>query len=228
MPRRRMSKGRKSGRFQPRKRADWVYRGPPTAGFTGGAVEQAHLASYTEVISTLNTGPANAQMRVLYDSVDRMAEVSYGNAGTTPQLLNRSRRAEGRNPLILATEFQLYMEPTTWSVGQLIALGWRLGAFEQDPGTGLLSINASYSMWVNGGPGEDPAAFANVKNWVKEGRFFLGFSTDVAAQRNIHIRWRGRHRLRANEAWALYLESETTGVNLRTQPWGRALVVDES
>lgn len=229
----------RSRRRSPRRRekADWVYRGPVATPVDDsdtpiGDPKTAGLASYTQFVTTMNTGAINARFLVLYDSQNRLAHwagTSTGVGGSRYGVLNRAARSEGRRARILATEGSIYIEPSTWAIGNVMAFGWRLGAWDQDPQTGLISLPAGYSMTQNVtlSTQDAPDVWANTYNWVREGRFFRGFNSNESNVFNLRIMWRGRRALRGNEAWGLYMEGAPTGVNVRLQPWLRTLVVDE-
>lgn len=216
-----------------KKRADWVYRPNIQRGdFSGG--ESDALGTYEGSILNHTAGIAAAQSHVLYDSHNYFGEgprggLPTGAGGTQPQL-TRAARAEGRRATILAVEGFVYVEPQTWVLGNLIAMGFRLGAFEQDL-TGVFSLDPAYSMWLDnpGSPFEQVAHWANYRRsnqW--ERRVHYGFSPDGPNLVQIPIRWKGRVSLGAKECFGLYTELESTSVATRCQYWLRTLVQDES
>lgn len=217
-----------------RRRADWVYRGPGVDIDAPGVLTgpDTDLASYHAVQTTFSVGVSNARFLVLYDSHDRLNTLQNYVAGAAAAYVavGAEARAEGRRARILATEGHIIMVPDTWAIGSTMSYGWRLGAFEQDPDTGLASLDADYSMFVNAAadPRIGPAKFADTKTWVREHHARRVFSTtNDQAIENIHFRWKGMRTLRANEAWGLYLEGQT-GVDFRIHAtWCRTLVSDE-
>lgn len=210
----------------PRPRADWVYRASIR---DSGGVLRDNLGTYEQNIETLSSGAANARAFVLYDSANYRASVARAGAlygQPNPGYLPGEATAAGRKALIRRVEGIVYMEPSTWAVGNLIATGWRIGVFEQDR-SGDVLVPAAYSMWAQVAANiETPALFANFTRMnVKERRIHYGFS-DNQAFVVPRITWRGRRRLEDNECFAIWLESETTSVNLRMQLWIRTLVED--
>lgn len=228
-----MAKTRRRRSFNtPRKRrmrADWVYRSHAYGPFNE-ALDL--LGTYEEDVVSQSSGIANAQSHVLYDSRDYIA--TQGTQGANfladlPAYIGPAGRAEGRNPTILRTEGIIYVEPSTWALGNLIAWGGRIGAFEQD-GTGVFSLDAAYSMWVN----ETTSTFQQVGHWANNGRgnawerrVHYGFS-DNQQFVVIRVKWNGRRILKPNECWGLFTELESTSVTTRSQYWLRTLVSDES
>lgn len=206
-----------------RRRADWVYRHHAYTPI-GGAADS--LGTYAPRIITQVSGIATAQSHVLYDSQNWLATSGQGGINTNA-VLSRSGRAEGRNPTILATEGIIYVEPSTWAIGNLIAYGWRLGVWEQDL-TGVFSLDPQYSMWVESAPGPVCGQWANNgRNNAAERRIHYGFS-DNQAFMVLRVKWRGRRILKPNECWGIYTELESTSVNVRQQFWLRSLVEDEN
>jgi len=230
-----MAKSRRSRR--PREKADWVYR-----GFVGNAYDQfeepfgdteaSGLPSYSQFVVSQSAGAESAGFLVLYDSQNRMAHL-MGTATTTSGasygMLPGAGRAEGKRAKILATEGVMFLEPSTWALGNVLSIGMRLGAWDQDPETGLVSLPAAYSMWSNvtGSVQTDVSLWANSYNHVLERRFWRGFNTSESNIFPQRLRWRGRRTLRPNEAWGIYLEVPPTAVAIRRQSWFRSLVVDE-
>jgi len=214
-----------------RRKADWVYRGNARIGTDPDGSDADLLGTYEPFIFSHTTGPGNSQGHVLYDSQNWLASVGAGGAdiGTGLRTLNRSARAEGRKPTMLAVEGIVYWEPTTWALGNLMAIGMRIGVFEQDPGTGNLLLDTAYSMWRD----ETGGSLSTVGMWANNGRgnawerrIHYGFS-DNSVFTVARIRWHGRRTLMPNECFALYTELEATSVNTRTQAWIRTLVQDE-
>jgi len=140
-----------------RVKKDWVYRPneiaetPTNFGGYGGA-------------RSVSDGPGNAASFILYDSQDYIkyiTESGVTNAGFPP--MPNAARAEGKLPTCYAVEGWLGIRKTAWTLQDLYRAGWRLGWFEQDLTSGLLSLQAEYTMWDMGGFYLDhaPAMFAN-------------------------------------------------------------------
>lgn len=124
------------------------------------------------------------------------------------------------------TEGIVYVEPTTWALGSLIAWGFRIGIFEQDPMSGAIGLDPSYSMWATGpGSGDpNPATWANQgRTNIHERRIHYGFS-DNATFTVQKFRVPIGRRLQDHECLAVYFEGENTSVDIRTQWWLRTLV----
>lgn len=226
MPRKRRSFSTPRSRKARRPKADWVYRNNL---LNAGAYADG-LGTYEPQVIAHSTGVINAQSHVLYDSHNYLS----ASRSATPLLgfgFTRSHaRAAGRKPTILAVEGIVYWEPSVWAAGNLMAIGMRIGAYEQDV-SGVFSLDPNYSMWVQQlGAGTDstnPAYWANAgRQNAWERRVHYGFS-DNSVFKVVRVSWRGRRVLNDNECWGLYTELEGTSVNTRTQYWLRSLVSDE-
>lgn len=226
-----MARSRRRAPMRTTRRAprDWVYRS--NAALLGvGTNANDQLGTYQELVMGHSTGVAQAQSHILYDSHDYMAELTRGGVGTgntinAQGVLRREARAEGRKPCIHAVEGVIYVEPTVWAIGNLIALGARLGVFEQDT-SGVFLLDASYSMWTDQVLvlAEHVSKFANNRrNNAWERRWFMGWS-DTRPFMVVKIRWRGRRYLESNECFGLFTELQSTSVNTRMQYWMRTLV----
>jgi len=228
----------------PRVRKDWVFRAagarlpdPEVAiGLGDPEVLSADLGSYDPAIITMASGIAAANAAILYDSQNRIAFAmgSLDSETQTHTWLTRAARAEGRRAKIFATTGFLHMEPSTWTLGNVMAIGWRLGKFTQDPESGFIEVPFQYSMWESTNslltPFTSVAQYANDGNWVKENRILKVFSSgDEAPQLRVPINWRSSRgiTLRPNECWAVYLEIAATAVQMRHQRWLKSLVADE-
>jgi len=201
------------------RKADWVYR--PDAFVEGGDPDE--LGTYDSSLRTVVSGQAGRAAFCLYDSqnvqLQRMTSVAAN-------YLRKTGRAEGRAPLMLRVQGHMYLEPTIWAVGNIIAQGFRILIEEQDPVTGLMIQNSSYSMWA-GVAGSHPAMFANEKNYMYDARIYKVFNLNSDSHRDWRIDVRMRRRLQPHQALWLYTEGESTGVNVRLQMYLRTLVVDE-
>lgn len=221
------SRGRRPTKSR-RPKADWVYRGH-LLNSSGGNSDA--LGTYEHQIVPHSTGIVAAQSHVLYDSRGYIAETGRAGfvSGGAQAILPRAARAEGSRPTILAVEGLIYVEPSTWALGNLIAMGFRIGVFEQDVITGSFAIDAEYSMWTNLNPiGPRPNQWANnQRGRAWEHRLHWGFKSDGPVFTQVHVRWKGRRSLFHNECFGLYTELEGTSVGTRCQYWLRSLVVDE-
>lgn len=211
--------GRKRG-----PKADWVYR----SEFYDTNGVNDFLATYSSGIRVLNTGAAAANGLVLYDSKAHLRARMAGPAGpATVRGGAAASRSEGAKPKMLRVQGQLYVEPQTWTLGNLMAIGVRIAAMEQDAPTGQVIISADYSMWAAGG-NTILADWANARRLnLWENRYYRGFASDAQAFMVHSFNVALRVRLDAHEALILYLEGEGTSVNMRYQVFCRTLVVDE-
>ncbi|WP_165962521.1 hypothetical protein, partial [Arthrobacter terricola] len=201
---------------------DWVYRGS-SVGLAAPLGIADSLGTYDFAVRTLSSGPVNAQGLWLYDSANREVNISRTSAAAGG-ILDGASRPHVAGDQIVMVEGQLYMEPSTWAVGNVLALGVRIGEFEQDLLTGLPSVDADYSMWNPAVVAQTEAAFANDhRNNRWERRYWMGFDTNDALQ-VVTIRARINMRLRGTAGLALWLEAASTSVNLRYQTWFRTLV----
>lgn len=222
--------GRRKSKGLPK--ADWVYRQHGIRTDTGVQVDS--LGTYDEVQVILPSGVQNAQSHILYDShVQIGMQTAAGTqtpAGTPIRYVNRAARAEGSRATILRTQGIIVVQPDGWVLGNVIALGWRIGAWEQDT-TGVFTLDAAYSMWVRqvATPFDPPAMWANFHRLnAREGRVFREFnSTQVSPLFPVYINWRGRRRLDPKDCWGIYTEGAPTSIQIRQQFWLRTLVVDE-
>jgi len=221
---------RRGGFFRRGPRKDWVYRGE---GDDIGMGIDTLQGSYSPIIRTLTAGLATSIVLILYDSMDRQGYIqSSGAAGGNFPMLPASGRMEPRRPTVHRVEGEIYMEPTTWASGNLMAVGARLAWYEQDTLSGSLSLQAEYSMWTQGAAGtraqDQPAVFAN-QGFIREWRWYKGFG-DGSSQHfmNPHVFWqgsmKGRRSPSSKHCLAILVEAESTSVNMRVQPWLRSLM----
>lgn len=213
-------------------RADWVFRTHSINSSTG--VQADSLGTYGPVQVLHNTGPAAAQSHILYDSHEQLGTSVVGGvqnpAGTPIRVVSRAARAEAKRATILAVRGCLIGIPDGWIQGNVMALGMRLGAWEQDM-TGVFSIDGVYSMWVENNltPFERVAHWANFRRTNRwERRWTRAYNAETLSPIwTIPIFWKGRATLEPNECWGLYTEMENTSSRMRIQYWLSTLVADE-
>lgn len=214
-------------------RADWVYRANTQIAadnvpdFIGTSDT---YGTYEPVLTTLGPGAVNAIGKWLYDSHNWLRTVAGSQAGPVAgnqrvSFLHRAARAEGKKALILGVQGHIFVSPTTWAVGSAFAIGVRIGAFEQDPVQGALSLDANYSLWQVVGT-SNPADWANSRDWVWETRRDHQFSDNQSFIR-IPIRIRCRKWLMPYQGMGVLMETEASSTNVVIQCWLRTLVADE-
>lgn len=218
MPRR---SNRKRGSFRSSRarRGDWVYRDQVIDDNGVGASD----GTWSPVIFAQTSGQANRRGFVLYDSQNFLRQMA--GSGAVDRLSNAAR-AEGKRPLMLEVDGHVYMEPTVWAVGNIIAWGLRILIDEQDPSAGGLVQAAAYSMWANVGV-QSSAFYANQPNWIAEKRIYKVFNASQDSHRDFTWNVKFRRRLQAHQALWIYSEGESTSVNTRLQFYMRTRVVDE-
>lgn len=205
-------------------RKDWVYRPTYQGSDVEGMSATDLLGSYDQQVFGSTSGLTGSSSRILYDSHNRIINVMRGalTGGLTIGMPNAARAA-GRGPTCHLVQGVIYVEPTTWAIGNLISWGWRLGVFEQDPLSGAIELDPGYSMWVTT-EAINPATWANMgRQNLWEKRLFYGFSDNsrfTTVRMNVPI----KVRLQDHECLALYYEGEGTSVDVRTQYWLRTLV----
>lgn len=209
-----------------RRRADWVYR-PHIRDETGGLADG--LGSYEGTNATLSGGIAGAQARILYDSFNYRSGMfpDIGGGNAPGFLLGSSARAEGSNPKIHRVEGTVRMQPTTWALGDRFGVAFRFGVFEQDPTSGLLLVDAAYTIHTATATTMlNPAQWANSRTWQHERRVYFAAadSSNVFVQ---HFRFRVNRVLKPHECYALYVERAADGNNVSMMYWFRTLVSDE-
>lgn len=227
-----MAKSRRPRRFSSRRRvaADWVYR-PNLIDLAGALIDD--LGSYDHAGGTLVGGPTNANFHILYDSHNYLVQTKGPTlAGVGGQALPMAARAEATRPLIMRVQGTMLFKPSAWAVGSIFQLAWRFGIFEQDPQSGSILIDPSYSLWNSGNAGINqlrPATWANDRNWQHERRYGQAFH-DNGAYFMQRFNFRVNRRIDPNECYGLFLESDiffVSSVNLLYQLWFRTLVADE-
>lgn len=208
-------------------RRDWVYRPNEIAetltnfGAYGGS-------------RALNVGASNSASFILYDSVDYLRfDTESNNLNQGFQSMPRAARAEGSLPTVFAVQGTLHARRTAWTLQSFIRFAFRLGWYEQDMTSGLLSLEADYTLWDRAGFFLDhaPAIFANEKNSNLMERRWAAFSdsADAILAREIPVLWRGRRRAPSSKhCLALYLEAPEGGASFSfIESWCRSLIADE-
>lgn len=164
---------------------------------------------------------------ILYDSQNFLLD----SAGDTPgNVLNRSARAEGRKARTLMVEGTAVIQASTWTLGNEIRMGLRIGAFSQNPVDGNIETDVNYAMFANSASIQTEAGvFANDKRSNKWTYWhYMHFATgNEQSLRVINIRTKANAYLDASECLALYLELHAGSVGIRYQLMLRTLVVDE-
>lgn len=203
-----------------RVKADWVYRANARSNtpLTGTDL----LGTYDPLVRALGTGTAEANALVLYDSSNYVRTITPGSAGLGS--LPSAARVEGKKASVRAVEGTLYVEPSTWAVGNLIALGIRIGIYEQDYGGGSARVITEMSMFNNNLQWTPALGANNGRENMREWRIFEGFQENSAVF-SYRLRWKGKRSLAPNEGLFLWLEGEETSVNIRYQTWFRSLIV---
>lgn len=205
---------------------DWVYRsnlrGLTSAPFN--AVDS--LGTYEFQVRSLTSGFATAQALWLVDAADRENSVAVTST-TQAALQSKAAKPEGPRTRVLEVEGHIYIEPSTWAAGNLMAVGIRICALEQDIVTGLASVDPDMTMWLNTGVGYAGAAavYANDRQLnMHEQRAYKGFS-DNQTFMVVHVRAKTPWTLQSHHGLALWLEAESTSVNVRYQTWLRTRVM---
>lgn len=212
--------------------ADWVYRAD-IYDDAAGLVEQN--GTYQNPPKTLANGAANAIVGILYDSHNY---VEYSErAGLSGQVIGPAGRAEGQRAHVLAYEGIVVVRPSTWALGSNIVTGVRIGVWDQDPVTGGVLTDPSFSLFNTfAGVGLSVETHANTRRWTEERRMYVGFS-DASTPPVFTMRFRKRmrkgRRLLPHECFAMYFESNgqagTVGsVTCTLTCWMRTLVSDET
>jgi len=222
------SRRRAKGSRRSKPRADWVYRDHMYD--EAGALINSQ-GTYNNLPTVLAPAPANALGKILYDSKSFMKHAA-GSTPFVPLVMAGSARAEGKRAQIMAVQGMISIRPSTWALGSNLVVGIRFGVFEQDPGTGGILVDPSYSMFASfANVALSAANWANDGQWDRERRVYVTFS-DNSQVYNHYFFFRTRRFLKGHECYAVYLEannqSGTTGsVNSNVTLWLRTLVSDE-
>lgn len=202
-------------------KGDWVYRGGELReGSLGWELATYHPGVY----KTINA--ATSQAAVLYDSQNYLSDT----VGDSLLSLNRSARAEGRRARTFRVQGVMVSQATTWTLGNEVRLGMRIGVFDQDANDGGISVDPDYRIFqTNAFPGGQAAVFANMRRsnlWTHY--HMLHFATgNETSLRVTRFNVPAKASLGAGECLALYLENLVGGVNLRYWLACRTFVADE-
>lgn len=222
-----------------RRRADWVYRTDAFFQAPSSGTIQLYdaLGSYTNALKGISAGAQNAQALMLYDSANAMAHIPHSGIDTTgvtptvlPILGGEARAEDNPRVTILGVEGVVWHFASDWTLGSELEVGTRIGVFEQDNVTGLVSVDAEYTMFIAGGNvAQSPATWANNgRNNAWERRLYLAFTP--GSERNYivqPVKWRGRRVLEPNECFAFYMERNANSVSGSFNIWLRTLVAVE-
>jgi len=218
-----VARSRKSVPRGTRKRVkrDWVYRGPEESADG----RQYDLATYAPGLFRAMDDEQSVG-HVLYDSQNYMLD----DVSDTERVLNRAARAEGRRAQTFMVDGWMSVQASTWSLGDEIGLGMRIGVFDQDSAEGNIQVDAAYTMWENGSFINDtPSVYANQQRsnlWTNY--FVLHFATgNEQSLRLLRIRARARAYLNSGECLGLYMQCRLGTVALRYWLALRTLVADE-
>jgi len=217
-----MSRSRKktsSRRRMPR--ADWVYRSREVNEDDGSYLLDHE--SYGPSTFTVTAGVGGQVGAVLLDSSNYLHE----NTGISRRMPRASVPDRPRRPMTHLVSGTIDIQPTVWSLGQVMELGVRIGVWQQDAVSGdLITPSANYSMYAVTNYAQQPAIWANDRrNNLWERRFHWAFSTsNDMAVRLLPLVARARARLSEDECLGIYLEVPAGAVNLRGQFWLRTLV----
>lgn len=216
-----MARGRRRGAVV-RKHRDWVYR-PNSVASAAPLNSVDGLGTYEFAVRSLTTGQASAQVLWLVDAEDRDTMIARTSSAASGFLSAAAKPSTARRKTLMV-EGQMYFEPSTWALGNVLAVGMRIIVCEQDVLTGLGSLDADYTMWNPTTVGQQAAFFANDRQLnLAERRMWWGFSDNgqvMQARFRLRVPW----TLQPHHGLGLYLESPTTSVNLRYQTWLRTLV----
>lgn len=210
-----------------RPRADWVFRTDlvdPEGALNDG------LGTYVFREKSLGVGTDAARAVILYDSHNRMFATAAGGVSNLPFAMPRASRAEGGKAFIHRVQGTIFVRPSAWTLGDRFRLGLRFGVYEQDPDTGTILIDPSYTMWHDPGNMQlSTAVWANDRNWQHERRFGTTFS-DNAQMWTLPVAFSVRRSLQPHQCYAIWMESFNAGApstTLLLQFWLRSLVSDE-
>jgi len=200
-------------------KVDWVYRNDiwvdeanVSWGGWGGKSSKPSMSNL----------PSGAQSMILLDSVNflrQMVALDWDAlAGADAGVLAAAARPDyTRQPTAVAVQGTIMWRTGTWALGERQAWGVRLGWYEQDQDTGLLSLEPDYTIYYVGGGTvyRGPAIMANdiathIKTWHV---WQMNTSTDSAgAKSRLDLFWKGRRRAPSEKhCLALYIEGMDMG-----------------
>lgn len=217
MARSRRPQGRARGRFR-RRKADWVYRPDiyinETQSVLGG------WAGTTENDNSIGSGAGAAEAFILLDSSNVLRQYSLYDQvqSSTVQggLLPTAARPEyKRLPVVKCVEGWIGMRVSSWTLGSRVGAVFRLGWFEQDMDTGLLSLDIDWGiMDVSQTEAQrGPAISANDSTkFMKQWFVFRQATGDNPPLMNLPIFWKGSRRAPSeNHCLAMYIEGFDPG-----------------
>lgn len=204
-------------------KGDWVYRGGEGRD---SIADQMGLASYHPGLNkTINA--ATSQASILYDSRNYLTQTVSDTVGTR---MGSAARAEGRKARVLRVQGTIATQATTWTLGNTVRLGMRIGIFEQDANAGGISVDPDYRLFqTNAFFGGNAAVFANDRRSNQWTYFpWLHFATGNETSLRLHrINVAVRGYLEANDCLAFYIENMVGGVNINYWLALRTFVIDE-
>jgi len=215
--------------FRRRRQGDWVFR--PNFLDPEGAI-LTNDGSYANDEQVLDAGVGASGGCILYDSHNfaNTNRLGIDNVLGFDITQAASSRAEGaRSVLIERVQGSILWRPSSWAVGNDFHLGLRFGIWEQDPDSGSLFVNPSYTLWesvAGGGTGDLAAMHANSGQWQREHRINEYF-VENNNRFSLNVNFPVRRRLRPNEAYALWAQTKLGSVRLFLQFWLRTYVVDD-
>lgn len=188
-------------------RKDWVYRGLEY-NITSNAALVAQVASYCPL--DRNSGFYTLQVAtpvgvVLYDCYDYMTESTRVNVG---KLGSEARMDSNKKTTIHGVDVDLFLQPTSWTVGNDFVICARIVICEQDLLTGGLALPTNYILLGGGAIAQEPSVYANGWGNLKDAYLREAFATENDMSRfRMRFRWRGRRTLPAHLCLGLYIES---------------------
>lgn len=217
-------------------RPDWVYRGFEYDSDTG-APQTLQLASYTGLdrnSGTYTINGAAAAGLVLYDSQDYLMTGTRLISAGQSTIMGREARPEGRSPLVMGVEVDLFLIPVTWTAGTDFVFGARIVICDQNMTTGALDLPTNYTILGNATFGTidtESSLFANGWGNLKERITRQAFATENDMSRfRVTFRWKGKRRIPKQCCLGLYMENggpATGSTALRMSARCRSLIVDE-
>jgi len=194
---------------------DWVYRGREYDD--DGAAVTPLSGTYMSASIGISAGLSAAVNQVLLDSHNYGARVQGFTpaAGLWKSIPNAGRPDATEDQVVRGVDLWMNFRPSSWALGNIVRVGWRVMIAEQDMATGGAVLDSAYSMWAApaGVPNDDIVTWANGRTNVAEGNFVAGFG-DGQNMFTIRRRIRTRRRLSPEEALYLYVELPNASVNI--------------